>query len=350
MGTKSLSFNVDVRGIRRFDRAVTTTINANFSEIAGLRLVETDASGNIIDSQVPFQINDLAENAVEITFLMTGETPATSTRHYLLCLDEEAVVTAPLTALIHYRDVYYQGQMGFHVQTPEAQMVFHNQGGGFASLIDNDGLDWISYRPQGGSDGAFRGIPNLKNPDDYFHPGATTGKSEVVSVGAVSCRIHTETLDGVCEAIWDIYPTYMTMTLLKAPEVYWLLYEGTPGGRLDEKNDFIGRADGTRTPIGESWSGVLDPAWLYFGTSHVERVLFFAQEVMEPCISSYFPMEGNMTVFGFGRKDLEHYLTRAPARFHFGFVNSHDHEHIKAQIESIQANVEVIVSEIIETT
>ncbi|MDH7569153.1 MAG: hypothetical protein QHJ73_06160, partial [Armatimonadota bacterium] len=74
----------------------------------------------------------------------------------------------------------YQGQPSFRVRTPSATYVFHRSGGGFASLIDRDGNDWISFRPGGGSDGKYRGIPNLIHPEGGFHPGAETCESEVV--------------------------------------------------------------------------------------------------------------------------------------------------------------------------
>jgi len=67
----------------------------------------------------------------------------------------------------------YQGQASLRIVALAATYVYHKQGAGFASLVDPDGRDWISYRSQGGSDGQYRGIPNLIHPEGGFHPGST---------------------------------------------------------------------------------------------------------------------------------------------------------------------------------
>jgi hypothetical protein len=343
--TDTVLISVNAGNSPRVNRVVEVGLELDLSQIAGLRLHECDAQQQIIDQNVPFQLDVLEQPSYTLSFLMSGRTEPQQTRCYQLYLDTEAITQPHPKPLITVHEVYHQGQAAFQVQTSAATLIFHKQGGGFASLIDADGDDWISYRPQGGSDGKYRGIPNIKHPDDYFHPGATNARSQLMHAGAVKCQIHTQTLDGVCDAIWDIYPHYMTMTLRKTPDVYWLLYEGTPGGKLDEDNDFVTWSDGMSKPLGERWDKVLEPGWLYFSAAHSQRSLFFAQHNTEAKLSSYFPMEGNMTVFGFGRKDLEHYLTSCPAQYSFGLVDSHDHADVTAHVNSacheLQVDVQV---------
>jgi hypothetical protein len=54
------------------------------------------------------------------------------------------------------------------------------------------------------------------------------------------------------------------MTLLKIDlPTFWFLYEGTPGGALDAKGDFVIRPDGRKTTLDDPWSQVV--SWVCFG-------------------------------------------------------------------------------------
>jgi hypothetical protein len=118
-------------------------------------------------------------------------------------------------------------------------------------------------------------------------------------------KLHSVTDDNKWESIWEIYPHYARMTVLKIDHNYWFLYEGTPGGSLDTGSDFVVRSDGTQTLASESWEGdIADEEWVYFGSPNVSRALFLAHHEDDSAIDSYRPMEGNMTVFGFGRQNL----------------------------------------------
>jgi hypothetical protein len=63
-------------------------------------------------------------------------------------------------------DVPHEGQLSIVVSTAIGTWYYHKPGGGFASLDDVDGQDWIGYTPGGGSAGEYRGIPN----GGGFHP------------------------------------------------------------------------------------------------------------------------------------------------------------------------------------
>jgi hypothetical protein len=201
-----------------------------------------------------------------------------------------------------------------------------------------EGKDWISYRPYGGSNGEFRGIPNLKYPEDYFHPGKVNASSKIIQAEPHRCCIHIRTFDGVGEAIWEIHPQYAVFNLLKGPKAYWFLYEGTPAGQLDEKDGYIVRSDGLHLPASEPWEAVINPGWLYFGSGQSSKVLFLAQKHFEACPSSYWPMESNMTVFGFGRKGMDHFLEKIPAAYVVGLVNAGRFDYVKFQIEEVLAS------------
>jgi hypothetical protein len=145
------------------------------------------------------------------------------------------------------------------------------------------------------------------------------------------------------------------MTLLRiATPTYWFLYEGTPGGRLDAKGDFVIRSDGSKTSLEEPWSRVVP--WVCFGAAEtpVGLVLVNHQGPEPGEVDSYvswpFAREPDgsfqdMTVFGFGRKGykelVQHVpdLKRLPARFSIGFIERADFATARATCERLMSSV-----------
>ena len=285
------------------------------------------------EKPVPFQL-EASDKHLDLSFLLEGETLENTTRSFELMGGENSNVTQQLVSVSERAD--YQGQDSFEITTPAATYIYHKQGAGFASMIDNDGHDWLSYRPHGGSDGKYRGIPNLVYPEGYFHPGGTECQSRIVKQGPLKAEIYSETQKGDCACKWEIFPSFARLTVLKAPKEYWFLYEGTPGGKLDEANDFCVRSSGESSPAAESWEEPLpDPRWVYFGAGNAARVLYLLYHERGQGTDSYWPMENNMTVFGFGRSNLESYLTQTPARFTVGFFETQDGEQVQSFLDSL---------------
>ena len=228
----------------------------------------------------------------------------------------------------------YQGQPSFQIETPSATWIYHQQGAGFASLLDPDGADWISYRPGGRAAGEFRGIPNLIHPGAGMHPGGTLCVSE-----AVGNRIESSCEDGDWAAHWDFFEGYARLTVTKAPRPYWFLYEGTPGGKLDLDHDFWLLSDGTRGHMEDSFGADLpDPEWIAFGDARSPRVLVIAKEQPDDIDDQFYQMDGEMTVFGFGREHrcCGKYLTEAPATFLVFFSDDDAASSITDRLTEIQ--------------
>src|SRR6267142_1320819 len=59
----------------------------------------------------------------------------------------------------------------FKIETPHATYLYGKRGAGFASILDHDGHDWISYRHGGKALGEYRGLPKCGQPTKYFHCG-----------------------------------------------------------------------------------------------------------------------------------------------------------------------------------
>ncbi len=150
--------------------------------------------------------------------------------------------------------------------------------------------------------------------------------STILHDGPLKTTIHSETNDGKWEATWEIYPNFATMTVLKTDHDYWFLYEGTPGGSLDTGSDTVVRADGTTTLAQSSWTGDLPgDEWVYFADPLLGRSLFAANHQDDTAVDSYRPMNGEMTVFGFGRSGLNTLMGSVPAKFTIGLFDETAH-------------------------
>jgi hypothetical protein len=334
MASAPVLVKVGAGDYERYDKPV----EAALTPAGDVRVVEVDSAGKVLDSDVPSQRD---EDGM-LTFLMKGITRAGASRQFRVSFEKPK----PVKAQLGVQDVSsYQGQDSFRIAAPGATYVYHKAGAGFASLLDRDGNDWISYRPEGGSDGKYRGIPNLIHPEGDFHPGGLNSASRITT-GPVKVAIASETRDGKWAGRWDIYPQFARFTVLHAGHPYWFLYEGTPGGKLDLDRDYWVRSSGDKLPVSESWSGSLPaPKWVYFGDEALRRVLFVIQHEDNQAQDQFWQMQGNMTVFGFGRqyRCCEKYLTRTPAQFTIGFAETAEFDQVKKFVDSAFRPLEIAV-------
>src|SRR5436190_23545567 len=166
----------------------------------------------------------------------------------------EAILEIHLKS-IRVSDVTLFGDMDcLRIETPSATYLYGKRSAGFASILDPDGHDWISYRHGNKALGEYRGLPKCGQPTKYFHCGYGFGQytnanpftTVATRVAPDHVRVHSETRDAAAACDWDFFPGYATMALLKIPGRYWFLYEGTPGGELDPTEDFVIRASGKR--------------------------------------------------------------------------------------------------------
>ena len=267
--------------------------------------------------------------------------------------------SSPSTPRVRVSEVTIHGDMDcYKVETPTATYIYGKRGAGFASILDKDGRDWVSYRPGGNARGEYRGLPKCGQPTKFFHCGYGYGQyktenpfsSRVTVREAGRVRIESETRDGKSACRWDFYPDHATLTLLRIDlPTFWFLYEGTPGGTLDAEKDFVIRPDGRKTTLDHAWSQVVP--WVCFGAAR--------RRSGSSCVNHQDPGAGrgrllrllalpqgrvdgsfqDMTVFGFGRKGHEELiqhipdLKRLPARFSIGFVDKADHATAKALYE-----------------
>ncbi|MDE2859833.1 MAG: hypothetical protein OXN94_18440 [Chloroflexota bacterium] len=310
---------------------------------ARLRVAELDDAGAVLDPFVPCQLERVTGQASAV-FLLAGATAAAQARFFRIQLADNERTGDELIKL--RQGLMHQEQESYQITTPSATYFYHILGAGFASMIDRDGKDWLSYRPFGGSDGKYRGIPNLAHPENHFHPGGEGCRSRILNQGPLKITIASESLDGKWACRWELYPTHARLTVLRVDHPYWFLYEGTPAGALDEESDYCVSSDGARRPLSQRWARPLPhPEWIYFGTSGLDRALFLAHHESDQHIDSYWPMEGNMTVFGFGRDGLTKFMTETPAQFTIGFAESSDFRVVQALIGALTQPESIAIAE-----
>lgn len=214
-----------------------------------------------------------------------------------------------------------EGQECFEVRLENATLYYQKTAGGFSSIIDKEGKDWIGFRkdtiqeyPQN-ADSEFRGLPNLvfrSDDNGAGHPGFEQCNSSLVSDN----QIKTVSNSGKWEWIWTFYPDYAELVIEKADpdHSYWFLYEGIPGGKYQPHAQYWGTdLGGPNKTIPDYFfdNAVYDKwQWIYFGAESTERVFYILHKQSDE-LTDTFSYLGNtreglispdgMVVFGFGR-------------------------------------------------
>lgn len=243
---------------------------------------------------------------------------------------------------ISVEETHEQGQASYRIRTPASTWVYHLEGAGFCSLFDPKGHDWISYRPEGGADGPYRGIPNAvfrgaQAPNCHFHPGhsGTRGSTTAISLEMPDrVVVESTSVGGLWSSRWDIRPDCGIFEITKQPEEdpgYWFLYEGTPGGRFDP-SDLCLHADGKMTSLADRWEASMrDVPWVAFIRRGGEHSLLLQAEPGCDELTCYWPLKDAMTVFGFGRElaSTRNLLTK-PVKILAAVLPTSDREEIAA--------------------
>ncbi len=247
-----------------------------------------------------------------------------------------------------------QGQDCFKIETVfegvKTTYYYDKAGAGFTSLVDADGQDWISFRPTGGSAGNYRGIPNLC--DEFGHSGAEGATSTTDAPTGIRLPSATITSEkGRWETVWHFFPTHAEMILVQSEKNYWILYEGTPGGKIGE-DDSVRLCDGRHfscydfdrkrrlDDILRNTSGVAEGSeWAVFSDGKSDRSLIYLHTA-DRFPEEYWQMNEEMTVFGFARTNLQRHLSPqdTPQRLVVALVETRDPDTWKRIMDRIWKN------------
>ena len=245
--------------------------------------------------------------------------------------------------LTHGVDDSAGGGLAYIITTNTTIYYLEKDGGGLSSMIDNDGIDWLGFHNEEGSGwkGEYRGFPNAIHRQDgnYFHAkkaGTDPSTSVVEIVSNDHVRIVFTSDNGRWEGRWDFYPDRCDFTMSKVSEgyKYWVLYEGVPGGEMDETDFWYASVDDKKHPINESFNDDFPgPEWIAFGDEKSPRMLYIHNHQDDDALDEYVSRP-YMTVLGFGRSAKEKFLT-TPKTFSIGFVESRQYSVIAQTINQI---------------
>jgi hypothetical protein len=218
--------------------------------------------------------------------------------------------------------VNHLGREHFRIKTASAIYLYDPVAGGFSSIFDKLGNDWISYQddeqPEYPAAAAtkYRGVPNLVyggDDDGAGHPGHQKCESRMVG----SNRIHTVSTSGKWAWTWTFYPNAAKLEVEKTPanKPYWFLYEGPVGGTYRPNSTFW--ATDLTNPsyeINDHFAGDIYRAqhqYMFFGEDNNPYIFFMMQTTPDdkPDHISYLGNEkvgakdspDGMVVAGFGR-------------------------------------------------
>ena len=237
-----------------------------------------------------------------------------------------------------------EGLPAMSITTAQSTWWYQTEAGGFSSLVDSSGADWIGWNMAAGSAGEYRGLPNLVYPAGYFHPGSTGHVTTLDADGPLRSSLTTVSPDGQWEIRWDVYPSHAVATVLVADTPYWFLYEGTPGGSVEATSDFWAQSSGTTDTLDNSFDAdMAAPEWVQFGDPVAGRSLFLINHTDDVAPDSFRTMNNAMTVFGFGRSGLSRSLTGTGREFSVGLLDTADPTAASGVIGGLESEPAVVV-------
>ena len=212
-----------------------------------------------------------------------------------------------------------------------------------SSIVDSERVDWLGFHKEEGSGwkGEYRGFPNAvhKQDDSFFHA-MNAGTDPSTSLVEIETDDHIRIVftsgNGKWEGRWDFYSDRCDFTMTKISEgyKYWVLYEGVPGGAMDDTDFWYASVDEQKHLIGESFNRDFPgPEWIAFGDESSPRMLYVLNHDDDEALDEYVSRP-YMTVLGFGRNAKDKFLT-TPKTFSIGFIESTEYSRIKRKIKQI---------------
>jgi hypothetical protein len=280
----------------------------------------------------------------ELTFSDNGDVYSCYITNAYGDITSASAITNVIGSGVRITNATDEGIDCYKIETNLATYYYDKAGGGFISMVDNDGVDWISHNPTPGSEaaGEFRGFPNTGE----LHPGYTGGSSTTSDpLNDWRDFVTIQTTRNGEQATFTFYPNYVKMTLDAiggSDNAYWILFEGTPGGAVGA-DDMVYLSNGTSFdanqdhPFGSNdiinnSGAAVGSEWMYITDGTQNRSVYLA--ITDDNVQdNYWQMQDNMVVFGSGREQgsVTQYRTDVGAEIIIGFVESK----VQAVVENV---------------
>lgn len=241
------------------------------------------------------------------------------------------------------QEVKYIGTPHFKISTTKATYYLEKQNGGFSSIVDEHGTDWVQFHKSDtilGAAGAaadFRGLPNMVyqgEQNGVGHPGFEQCVSEQINDTMI--RVTSNSRNYVFT--YSFSPEFVLMKIENADtsRKYWVLYEGPIAGKFNPKSHLVFTNEGFHpekpsiygdTPINGNFK------WMSFGDKNYDKMFYVEHVTPDTLIDIVYymgssgPELGNespdgMVVMGFGRDPQTNpQMNQTPNTFKFGFID-----------------------------
>lgn len=250
------------------------------------------------------------------------------------------------------------GTPHFVIKTERATYYLEKKNGGFSSIMDNSGTDWVQFQKSDtilGAAGAaadFRGLPNMVYQGEQGgvgHPGFDQCVSELVNDTMIRVTSHS----GNYVFSYAFTNEYAVLNIEKADTSrgYWVLYEGPIAGKFSPETHICVTNEGYHPEQPSIYGDVPingNFEWMCFGDTAYDKMFYVQHLTPDTLIDIVYymgssgPELGNqspdgMVVMGYGRTpDTKYLMKQAPNKFKLGFIDKPDVE--KAQLkESIES-------------
>lgn len=254
-------------------------------------------------------------------------------------------------------EVEYKNQAHFKISTERATYYLEKMGGGFSSILDSKGTDWVQFHKSDtvlGAAGAaadFRGLPNMVyqgEQNGVGHPGFDQCVSEQVNDTLIRVTSHS----GNYVFTFAFTNDYAVMNIEKADTTrkYWMLYEGPIAGKFNPESHICvtnERYHPEKPSIYSDTPIMGNFEWMCFGDENYDQMFYVEHLTPDTLVDIVYYMGssgselGNdspdgMVVMGFGRDPYTNpQMKQFPNTFKFGFIDKPGtpKEQMKEEIE-----------------
>lgn len=264
---------------------------------------------------------------------------------------------------VEIHDDFYLNRPHYIVKTQYATYYYDQKGGGFSSILDSDGNDWIGFNAEpwnkypASAASSFRGLPNLvfKGPESGAgHPGF----DQCITILNADNSITSVSKLNDWRWTWTFTDKIAQLDVQKVPSdnPYWFLYEGIAAGKYDPNTFYWGtdteRLSRNLPDFFKGKSIFQNSQWMFVGNRTVDRCFFILQNDPDDHLDIIgflgnsdqgVDSKNGMTVFGFGRDQSTNPLLNKPMQFTIGFYpkeikRKSDYQHLAKYINDIINN------------
>lgn len=245
---------------------------------------------------------------------------------------------------VQIKEIIFKQSSHFKISTSSGTYYLEKNSGGFSSIMDKNGTDWVQFRktdsarvPESAASD-FRGLPNLVHRGEQGgigHPGFIKCFSEKLNDSTIITKSHS----GNYELKYTFSSRVVKVEITRADpsRKYWFLYEGPIAGKFDPETNLIFTDQGLcdeQPDISKANYITGNFSWICTGDKNYNQVLLIKHETQDTLTDVAMFMgssengndsEDGMVVIGFGRsQDHQPLLEQTPNIFKIELMDKNE--------------------------